>query len=263
MELLKRFSDGGIILHTQIVLVGGVNDGEILKKSLRDLYSVGAKSVAVVPVGLTGHREGLYNISPLTKEQANAAIDITEEFYSEHEGFCHCADEMYQIAERDVKGPEYYGNYDQIENGVGLIAKFIEELELALENAPRRAGRKNIAVITGVSGEATILRAAKLINERYKKIRINVYPVVNKFFGETVTVTGLVTATDILRCYGDKKFKEDFITIPSVMLKEFGDVFLDDVSVKELSQKLGKKIVVSHSDGASFLNTVLRGGKKW
>ncbi len=263
MELLKKFVDGGIALHTQIVLVGNVNDGEILKKSLEDLYLVGVKSVAVVPVGLTGHRQGLYDISPLTKEQASAAIDITEAFYSEHAGFCFCADEMYQIAERDVKSAEYYGNYDQIENGVGLIAKFIDELNLALESAPKHVGRKNIALFTGVSGEATMLKAAKIINEQYKKVRINVYPVVNKFFGETVTVTGLVTATDILRGYGDKKFTEDFIMLPSVMLKEFGDVFLDDVSVSDLAEKLGKKIVVSRTDGASFLNTVLRGGKKW
>lgn len=262
LDILKRFVEGGIVLHTQIVLVGGINDGEILKKSLNDLFETGVKSVAIVPVGLTGHRDGLNELKPLTKAQAESVIDIVEKFYETHEGFCYCSDEMYQIADRNVPAAEYYGEYEQIENGVGLIAKFLSELETALQDAPRFVRRKSVAVITGISGERTMRKAAEIVNNRYKKISINVYPVVNKFFGETVTVTGLVTATDIIRCYGDKKFQEDYIMIPSVMLKEFGNVFLDDVSVEELEKKLNKKIVVSRPDGEGFLKSVLRGDKK-
>lgn len=263
MPLLKRFIDSGIAIHTQIVLVSGVNDGEILRKSLSELFDVGVKSVAVVPVGLTGHRDGLCAVRPLNREEASEAISVTEEFYARHLGFCYCADEMYQIAGKEIPESTYYGNYDQIENGVGLIAKFFEELEFALQNAPKRSGRRKIALITGVSGEPVMRRAKELMENRFEKIRINVYPVVNKFFGESVTVTGLVTAVDILRQYGAKGFDEDYIVMPSVMLKEFGDVFLDDVSVSELSKKLNKKIVVSHTDGESFVKAILRGEKKW
>ncbi|MGN1043022.1 MAG: DUF512 domain-containing protein [Christensenellales bacterium] len=262
MPVIKRFIDAGITVHTQIVLVGGINDGKVLEKSLKDLYDVGVATVAVVPVGLTGYRTGLYDIRPLTKEEAQHAIDITEEFYKVHEGFCYCADEMYQKAEREVPSPEYYGNYDQIENGVGLIAKFIDELSCSLKNARRPLRKRRIAVITGVSGESVMNKAKSMVEKRFSNVIVNVYPVINRFFGETVTVTGLVTATDIIRCYGDRVFDEDYVMLPSVMLKEFGDVFLDDVSVAELSKKLGKKIVVSHPDGEGFLQGILHGDKK-
>ncbi len=262
MPLLKRFIDEGIVIHSQIVLVGGVNDGDVLKKSLSDLYDVGVSSVAVVPVGLTGHRQGLHAISPLTKEQAKEAIKITEDFFSTHEGFCYCADEMYQRAEQDVPAPEYYGNYDQIENGVGLIAKFLDELEYALSNHKKPLFRRKIAVITGMSAIGVMNKAKELIESKFKNVTINIYPVINRFFGETVTVTGLVTASDIIAEYGDIVFHEDYIMLPSVMLKEFGDVFLDNMTVSELSQVLEKKIVVSHPDGEGFLKGILYGGKR-
>jgi len=262
LPLLKRFVDAGIILHTQIVLVAGINDGEVLEKSLKELYEVGVSTVAVVPVGLTGHRVGLYEISPLTREQAANAIDITEKFYANHEYFCWCSDEMYQIAEREVPAPEYYGNYDQIENGVGLIAKFIDELTFALEYAKKPIFKREVAVITGVSGVGTMKKAKALIESKFDNVKINIYPVVNKFFGETVTVTGLVTATDIIGSYGNKKFTEKYVMLPSVMLKEFEDVFLDNKSVKDLSEALNKKIVVSRPDGAGFLEGILRGDRK-
>lgn len=262
MPMLKRFIDAGITVNAQIVLVAGVNDGEILKKSLNDLYDIGVSTVAIVPVGLTGHRQGLYNLSPLNKEQAEDAIRITEDFFDKHEGFCYCSDEMYQIAKKDVPAPEYYGSYDQIENGVGLIAKFFEELTYALSVARRPLRKRRVGVFTGMSAVNVMNKAKEMIESKFKNVKINVYPVVNKFFGETVTVTGLVTATDIIRSYGDRKFDEDYLQIPSVMLREFGDVFLDDKSVGELSKALNKKIVVAHSDGEGFLKGILRGDRK-
>ncbi len=262
MPMLKRFIDAGITVNAQIVLVAGINDGEILKKSLNDLYDIGVSTVAIVPVGLTGHRQGLYNLSPLNKEQAEEAIKITEDFFGKHEGFCYCSDEMYQIAKKDVPAPEYYGSYDQIENGVGLIAKFFEELTYALSVARRPLGKRRVGVFTGMSAVNVMNKAKEMIEAKFKNVTVNVYPVVNKFFGETVTVTGLVTATDIIRSYGDRKFEEDYLQIPSVMLKEFGDVFLDNKSVGELSKALNKKIVVTHSDGEGFLKGILRGDRK-
>lgn len=259
MPLLRRLISAGITIHAQIVLVGGINDGEILKKSLNDLCETGVSTVAIVPVGLTGHRQGLYDIKPLCQQQAAEAIKITESFFVKHPGFCYCSDEMYQIAGLDVPSPEYYGSYDQIENGVGLIAKFLDELRYAIDNARKPLRKRKIALFTGVSAEKVMNKAKQMVEGRFDNVEVNVYPVKNHFFGESVTVTGLVTATDIIRSYGDKKFEEDYIQIPSIMLKEFGDVFLDDMSVEQLSKALNKKIVVAHPDGEGFLRGLLRG----
>ena len=260
--LLKRLTDNGIEIHAQIVLVGGINDGNNLLKSLTDMCELRISTVAVVPVGLTSFREGKFPIMPLTEKQASEAIDITENFYNSHKGFCYCSDEMYQIAKRDVHDEKYYGDFEQIENGVGLIAKFISELNFAIENTAEKKVKKTVGIFTGVSGESTMILARKLIKEKFPDLEINIYVVINNFFGETVTVTGLVTASDIIKQYGEKKFDEDYLIIPSVMLKEFESVFLDGVSVKELSKVLKKKISVCNTTGESFLETVLYGRRK-
>lgn len=263
LPVLERFVSAGITVHTQIVLMPEVNDGAVLLQSLEDLYKVGVATVAVVPVGLTSHRENLPSVRLLRADEAEKAIETTERFYEEHPNFCYCADEMYQIAGKEVRDESYYGNFEQIENGVGLIAKFFGELKYALENVRPSRKKKKIGIFTGVSGESVIKKAVGLIKEKFPALEINVYPVKNRFFGETVTVTGLVTATDIIDNYKDKRFDEDYLMIPSVMLKEFGDVFLDDMSVKELSSILEVKIAVSHPDGESFLKTILKGEQKW
>ncbi len=258
MDIIKRLIEGGIKIHTQIVLVGGVNDGEVLKKSLNDLYNSKVSSVAVVPVGLTKWRQGLHNIEPLTKEQANEAIEVVEDFYKSHEYFCYCSDEMYQIANKELPDEDYYGNYDQIENGVGLIAKFLGEVRQSLDLLPKDIykNKRKVGVFTGISGENTIKKARELVKAKFPNISLNIYPVRNKFFGETVTVTGLVTATDIINNYKDTKFNENYLMIPSVMLREFQTVFLDNMSVKELSKALKKKIIVTSPTGSGFLGGV-------
>lgn len=253
MDIMKRLIDANIKLHTQIVLVGGINDKEILQKSLSELYDIGVSSVAVVPVGLTTFRENLHNISPLNQVQAQETIKLVESFYDTHKYFCYCSDEMYQIAKMEVKGEEYYGNYDQIENGVGLIAKFLSEIQEAMNTKPKKI-KRSVGVFTGVSGESILIKAKEIINKNYPKLNINIYPVKNKFFGETVTVTGLVTASDIISSYGNKKFTEKYLLIPSIMLKEFETVFLDNTSVKDLSKALKKKIRVISPNGIGFVN---------
>ncbi len=262
MNILKQFADNDIKFHTQIVLMGGINDGKYLEKSLNDLFDVGASTLAVVPVGLTKHREGLTELKTLTKEEANNAIDIVESFYDKHKGFCYCSDEMYMIAERECHTEEYFGEYEQIENGVGLVAKFISEVEYGLSISKKHSKKKTIGVFTGVSGEKIMLKARDMINKKYPKVTINIYPVKNTFFGETVTVTGLVTATSIIDGYGNMEFKEKYILIPNVMLREFTDVFLDNFSVLDLEKKLNKKIIVTNSTGEDFVEKVLYGDKK-
>ncbi|MBO5304846.1 MAG: DUF512 domain-containing protein, partial [Clostridia bacterium] len=209
------------------------------------------------------HRQGKYEISPLTKEQAGEAIDICESFYKAHVGFCYCSDEMYQIACREVRDASYYGQYEQIENGVGLIPKFFDELECALETAPTKVKRRAVGVFTGVSGFSTMQKAKEMVESAYDNVKVNIYVVKNDFFGRTVTVTGLVTATDIIKQYQSIGKENDYFVIPSVMLKEFEDVFLDNKSVKELSKVLSKKVIVAECTGEGYLKAVLVGDKKW
>ncbi len=258
LSLLRRFHENGIKFHTQIVLVPGINDGDILDKSLRDLAEVGAETVAVVPVGLTGHRDGLAEVKRVDKKVANACIDACESFFKTHEGFCYCSDEMYLIAERDIPEASYYGNYPQIENGVGLIAKFFEDFNEELSYAPKTV-QKTVGIFTGVSGEGTMIKAKNMLEARFPNVHIHIYTVKNRFFGESVTVTGLVTATDIIAQYGDMVTEDSYYLVPSVMLKEFGNQFLDDTTVEELSEKLNKKIIVASAGGDGFVRGVLYG----
>lgn len=257
MDIIKRLTASGIDIHTQIVLVPDVNDNQRLEKSLNDLWEAKVKSVAVVPVGLTCHRQGLYDIKPLTKQDALKAIEITEKFYNKHKFFCYVSDEMYQRAELSVKDYDYYGNFEQIENGVGLIAKFLYEIEDALEYAPKKLN-KTVGIITGVSGENVLMKAKEILQNKWKKLKINIYPIKNTFFGNTVTVSGLVTATDIAKQLKGITDDEELI-IPSVMLKEFDTVFLDGNSLEWLQQKLNKKILVSAVTGECFVDTIVYG----
>lgn len=258
LETIKRLTDNGIELHTQIVLVPGINDGELLKNSLSDLYQANVKTVAVVPVGLTCHRQGLYDINPISRQDANNAIAIIEEFYSSHKNFCYASDEMYQKAELPIKEYDYYGEFEQIENGVGLIAKFLFEIEEALENTPGKL-KKSVGIITGVSGYSTMQKAKELLEKKWKKLKINIYKIENTFFGNTVTVSGLVTGIDIINYFQEKTIDEEELIIPSVMLKEFDTVFLDGTSLETLKKKLNKKILVSAVTGECFVDTIIYG----
>lgn len=257
METIRRFTDNGITLHAQIVLVPDVNDGKYLQKSLEELFAAKVKSVAVVPVGLTVHREGQPDIRPLNRQDAVQAIDTVETFYKKHPFFCYAADEMYQRAGREVKNADYYGDYPQIENGVGLITKFLDEVKDALNYAPKKLS-KSVGIITGVSGKDTMLKVKQLLESRWKHFKMDVHPIENTFFGKSVTVTGLVTAGDILRQLEGAPLAEELI-IPSVMLKEFDTVFLDGMSLKELSTRLKRKIIVSAVTGDCFLDTIIYG----
>ena len=257
LTVLKRFIDSGIKIHAQIVLVEGINNGRILEKSLLDLRNAGVETVAVVPVGLTKHRQNLAVLSPLSKGCALNAISIVEKLHTENDGFCFASDEMYQIAGLPVNTHEYYGEYEQIENGVGLIAKFLHETDEAVSLRQTRSKKREIGIFTGKSGENTMLKVKNMLETAFAGLKINIYPVPNTVFGETVTVTGLVTATDILNAYGNKEFTENFLMIPQVMLKEFETVFLDGMTVEVLSKKLHKKIKVCPVSGAELIRSVL------
>lgn len=268
MQRLSRLKEEKLRFHAQIVLCPEINDGEVLKKTVEDLYSLypAAESVAVVPVGLTKHREGLYPLRCLTRDEAREVIVMTEKlqerFFAESgTRFVFCSDEMYVYAKMPLPAEECFEDYPQIENGVGLLRKFeyefINELEDMSEKLRKKLLGKKIHLhgATGVSAYSFLQCLFDKL-ERYN-IKIELHPIRNDFFGETVTVAGLTCAQDIAAQLVGKGIKQ--LIIPATMLRENDDVFLDGVRVHELEKELDCEIIALPCyDGGVFLKTLVK-----
>ncbi len=262
LPLLKTFADAGITLYTQVVMCPGLNDGEVLRKTIQDLYQLypAVKNVAIVPVGLTKYRSNLCKLAPVTKEIANDTIDFVEEidkhcFENNGVHFAYCSDEMYVYAERDIPSYEYYGDFEQLENGVGLVADTRYQFDLAFEDAVS-AKKNHFTLVTGVSATKYIQELVNKAKNKFPSLDADVVTVVNKFFGETVTVAGLVVGGDIIDTLQNTEKVGDTLILPRVMLREIEDVFLDGMTLDELKQKTGKKIVVV-ADGYELCQAML------
>lgn len=247
LDKLKYLTEGGIDVNAQIVVCPGINDGKVLEKTINDLYKLGErmKTVACVPVGLTKHREGLYPLKNFDKNGAAEVIDYIEKFNAEHGGnFVYASDEFYIQAGRELPEYEYYGNFEQIENGVGLVREFERELIDELDGIASPITHKvQVTMITGVSFGWFLKSKINQIKEKFPNYDIDVFEVKNEFFGETITVSGLLTAGDIInQCKGKT---HNNVIIPDNMLREFSDTFLDGVTVRELEKALGSNVYVS------------------
>lgn len=252
-ERLIRLKEENIKFNCQIVLCPDLNNGDVLRKSLSDFLSLSPESVAVVPVGLTKHREGLYPLSKLTKEEASEAIDIIEEFCKKGLNV-YASDEMYLQAERELPPYEYYGEFPQIENGVGLIRMFEDGFNYELEYAEKLDKNIEFDAVSGVSA-GPILKGLFSKLEKYG-IKINTHIVENEFFGKTITVSGLICGCDIVKAYEKGLFSNsEKLLIPCSMLKEDdSNSFLDGMTVEELSKIINKKVIpMPASDGAAFI----------
>ncbi len=258
MERLTALHEHKLTFHCQIVLCPGLNDGKVLEKSLDDLYSLypSARSVAVVPVGLTRHRQGLYPLTPLTREQAREAIAMVEGFAKEHSAkdFVYCSDEMYMRAELPLPGFDYYGDFEQIENGVGLFRLFEDGFNYALEEQKPLNGR---ITIDAVSGKAISGNMARLLSGLTEYgIDVKHHMVENDFFGSSVTVSGLVTAGDIIAQCKDK-LEGKALIIPSSMLRERDDIFLDGMRVPQLAEAIDRPVYpLPADDGEAFVKAL-------
>ncbi len=267
LSYIKKLTENGIQVNAQLVLCPGYNDGKELEFSLNELYKLGKNiiSVAAVPVGLTKHREGLCQLKQYTKETAAQVIDFIENFNKAHyvefgANFAFASDEFYLTAEREMPPYDYYGDFRQLDNGVGMwcltLQEFCDGLDL-IESCPKA----KIAIITGVSASPLIKELAAKLMQKFPQAKIDVFTVVNDFFGHSVTVAGLITATDIINQVRDLS-SYDFAVIPSVMLRSNDEkVFLDDISLDELSQKLNVKIISSPDTGKDLLNTITMKGE--
>lgn len=252
LKHIARFNDAGIKINCQLVLMPGINDGEELKSTLKDLLCYeNVQSIAAVSVGLTDHREGLYPLNPYTKEQASEVIDIMEEYY---EGRVFASDEFYLKAERPLPNAEYYGEYWQIENGVGMYRSFLDEAEFALNDiTPSPTLKKTVA--TGVLAYPMIAQLIDKAKNKWHNLECQAVQIENEFFGKNITVSGLITATDIIKTLKGKNLG-DILLLPSNMLRHEKDRFLDNLTVEELEKELNVKIKFIAEDGYEFIEAL-------
>ena len=258
-EQLKKLADAKITVHCQAVIVPDKNDGKNLEYTARKLFEMYpyVNDLAVVPTGITKFRDGLAEIPDFTKEQAEDLLDLCDRLNSEFGvNFLLPADEYFVRSGRDFKPAEFYGDFSQIENGIGMTSKFISEFEDSVYTAALKKERR-IAVITGVSAYKTIEKLCVMANKAVINLKAFALPVENKFFGSSVTCTGLLTGGDIAAELEKNREKYDSAIIPANTLKEFEDIFLDDMTVKQLKRRLkGKKIIINRRTHDFFDNLV-------
>ena len=259
LSYIKKLADAGIEINAQLVLCPGYNDGDELIFSLNELAKNGKSivSVAAVPVGLTKHREGLCELNGYDKESAAKVIDMINDFnFAHHDefgrNFCYAADEFYLKAERSIPDYEYYDDFRQLDNGVGMWRDCEVLFTEALEEIKVCSDRK-VAIITGVAASPLMKELTGAFKKKFPLKTVDVFTVVNDFFGHSVTVAGLVTAGDIIKQVKDLS-DYDVALIPDVMLRSSDEkVFLDDISLEELSDKLNVKIIPVCSSGSELL----------
>lgn len=262
LEILYRFARAGIKLNCQVVSCRGINDGKELDRTLGDLTGLwpSVQSVAVVPIGLTKHRQGLFPLMGYDVETALAAVRQIEAWGDccerEHgQRICYAADEFYLKARLPIPPTPFYGDFDQLENGVGLMACLKQEFLDALEDfTPPQEGRR-VTLATGVAAHPFLDALLDELRQRWHNLTCSVIPIVNRFFGDTITVAGLVTGGDLLQQLKGRELG-DVLLLPDVMLRREGDIFLDDVSLEGLSKDLQIQIVTVPNDGYALLDAV-------
>lgn len=260
---VQRLYDAGIEMNGQIVLCKGINDGEELDRSIGDLrkYLPYLRSVSIVPVGLSRYRENLYPLESFTKEDALQILEKVhswqEKIYKEYGiHFIHCSDEWYILAGLPMPKEETYDGYMQLENGVGMLRLLETEVKESLERKKGDSRKRCVSIATGLLAAPYIRQNISYIKEKFPHIDVTVYPIRNDFFGERITVSGLITGQDIRKQLKGKELG-DCLLLPCNMLRAGENVFLDDVTVEELEKDLGVSIRVVDEDGASLVHTVI------
>ncbi len=266
LKYLKQFADAGIALNTQLVLCPGINDGAELEFSLNELakFYPAVQSIAAVPVGLSDHREGLYPLEPYTKETAGEVIDLidrfNEKFRNTHgEIIAYAADEFYLKAQREMPDEDYYNGFPQLENGVGMWTLLKSEFEAALDECEINSLDRKVTVVTGEAAYPLIKELAEKAEKKIRGLAVQVVPAKNRLLGSMITVSGLLCGADIAAAVEELELGDELI-IPPNCLRSEGDMFLDDMTVEELSDKLKIK-VTQNGPGGEDLLSALTGGK--
>ena len=263
LKKVDRLFEGGIEMNGQIVLCKGENDGAELERSIKDLtaYIPLLRSVSVVPVGLTKFRDGLYHLEPFTKEDAKEVLSVIHKWqdriyeqYGIH--FIHAGDEWYLLAGQEVPEEERYDGYLQLENGVGMLRLLHNEFTEALAAEQGDNEVRELSLATGKLAYPTICTLMEQMKEKFPDTTVHVYPIRNDFFGERITVSGLVTGQDLTAQLKGQKLGERLL-IPCNMLRVDEDVFLDDYTVADVEKTLQEPLNIVKSSGQNLLDTVL------
>lgn len=265
MDKIKKLADAGIEMNAQIVLCKGVNDGEELERSIRELYEYypQMQSMSVVPVGLSKYRDGLYPLEPFERDDAREVLDIIHRWQDkayEETGmhFVQASDEWYLTAELPLPEADRYDGYIQLENGVGMIRLLMDEFRDALGRAKRKPfmKKKTISLATGKLAAPFIEELSQELMRKFPKVDIRVYTIVNNFFGERITVSGLITGQDLIAQLKDVELGEKLL-IPQNMVRQEERDFLDDITVAEASETLQVPIDIVKSSGQDFVDCML------
>ena len=262
LGVLRRFVDAGLSVQCQLVLVPGYNDGEELTRSLRDLAAMApaVRSVAAVPVGLTKHREGLTPLRPFTREEARAVIaQITaagdEMLASVGSRVFYPSDEWYIEAGLPIPPAEFYEEYPQLENGVGMIALLREQFRDAMRDTDREPSGERLVLATGMAAAPFLRELVDEAKAKWPSLQAQVVAIRNDFFGENITVSGLVTGGNLMRQLDGVPM--DTLLLPSNMLRQQEDVFLDDVTPRQVEEALHTHIrLVPETDGAALFEAL-------
>lgn len=263
LKKVDKLYQGGVIMNGQIVLCKGVNDRDELEYSLEKLseYAPILQSVSVVPVGLSKYRDGLYPLEPFDREDAEYLIEQVERWQKimmERHGihFIHASDEWYILAGKKLPEETRYDGYLQLENGVGMMRLLETEVKKRLAGLEGDDREFTASVATGKLAAPFIQQYMKLIQEKFPNIKVNVYTIRNDFFGERITVSGLITGADLREQLKDRELGEK-VLIPCNMLRSGEDVFLDDLTVDDIKEALGTELVVVDEPGADLVDCVI------
>ena len=264
LKKIQTLYEGGITMNGQIVLCKGINDGEELERSIRDMvkWMPNLQSVSVVPVGMTKYREGLCPLEPFQKEDAREVLGIIhkwqDKIYQEcGTHFIHAGDEWYLLADMEVPEEERYDGYLQLENGVGMMRLLLNEFEEGFQMLTGDDRERHASLATGKLAYPFIKRMAERLTEKYPNLDMHVYCIRNDFFGETITVAGLITGQDLKAQLTGQQLG-DRLLLPVSMFRNEEDVFLDDMTISQLEEALQVRIDVVKSSGQDLIDAILQ-----
>ena len=263
MEYIKYLTEHDIKINAQIVLCPNINDGKVLDKTIKELseYAPNLQCIAIVPVGLTKYREGLYPLTVFDKEGASRAIDQINGWqakFREKYGFnlVYLADEFYVKAEREIPEFKDYDDFPQLGDGIGMLAYFKKNFDSYLKRFKPKKVNKVVSIASGKIVYNFMMARMDELEKKFEGLKINLYPIENTFFGPEITVTGLITGGDLITQLKDKELGE-YLILCGDMLKDDADIFLDDVTLDEVKEKLNIEIKVNNDGGIGIIKDIL------